>query len=98
MGMFLALVALAVAIAGVMAFVLFWPMTLVHLRDRHLAVLQGFGGFAFSSPKALSWLLRGAFRGLGDPSLDGLARPARIALIATLAALIVSGVLWLIYH
>lgn len=98
MGMFLALVALAVAIAGVMAFVLFWPMTLVHLRDRHLAVLQGFGGFAFSSPKALSWLLRGKYGVLKDSSLDGLARPARIALIATLGALAASGVLWLIYH
>jgi hypothetical protein len=96
--MFLALVALAVAIAGAMAFLLFWPMTLVHLRDRHPAVLQGFGSFSFTSPTALSWLLRGGFRSLRDASLNGLAHPARIALIATLAALVVSGALWLIYH
>lgn len=98
MGMFLALISLAVAISGAMAFVFFWPMTLVHLRDRHPAVRQGFGGMAFSSTAALGWLLAGKYRALTDPSLNGLATPARIALICTLLALFASGVLWVIYQ
>lgn len=96
--MFLALICLAVAISGAMAFVFFWPMTLVHLRDRHPAVKQGFGNMAFTSPTALGWLLVGKYRALADPLLNGLATPARIALAATLLALVASGLLWLIYH
>ena len=98
MGMFLALISLAVAISGAMAFVFFWPMTLVHLRDRHLAVKEGFGGMAFTSTVALGWLLTGKYRTLTDPSLNGLATPARISLICTLLALMASGLLWLIYR
>lgn len=98
MGMFLALICLAVAISGAMAFVFFWPMTLVHLRDRHPAVKQGFGSMAFTSTTALGWLLAGKYRALADPSLNGLAIPARIALACTLLALLSSGMLWLIYH
>lgn len=98
MGMFLALTTLAIAISGALAFVLFWPMALVHLRDRHAALLAGFGSFAFASPAALRWLLAGRYRTLSDRSLDGLATPARLALWCTLLALAVSGVLWLIYR
>ena len=98
MGMFLALISLAVAISGAMAFVFFWPMTLVHLRDRHLSIKDSFGGMAFSSPAALGWLLTAKYRTLADPSLNGLATPARISLICTLLALLGSGVLWLIYR
>ena len=98
MGMFLALICLAVAISGAMAFVFFWPMTLVHLRDRHPAVKQGFGSMAFTSATALGWLLAGKYRALADPLLNGLATPARIALTCTLLALLSSGMLWLIYH
>ncbi|MCX7556759.1 hypothetical protein OS187_07980 [Xanthomonadaceae bacterium JHOS43] len=96
--MFLALTAFAVAISGALAFVLFWPMALVHLRDRHSGLLRSFGSFAFISPVALRWLLGGHYRGLSDRSLDGLATPARLALWCTILALIASGVLWLIYR
>lgn len=98
MGMFLALISLAVAISGAMAFVFFWPMTLVHLRDRHLAVKDSFGGMAFTSPLALMWLLAAKYRSLADPSLNGLATPARISLICTLLALVASGILWVVYR
>lgn len=98
MGMFLALICLAIAISGTMAFVFFWPMTLVHLRDRHPAVKQGFGNMSFTAATALGWLLAGKYRALDDPLLSGLAVPARISLICTLLALLSSGVLWLIYH
>lgn len=98
MGMFLALISLAVAMSGTMAFVLFWPMTLVHLRDRHPALLQSFGRFPFVSPVGLRWLLSASYRPLADRSLSGLATPARYALWATIMALAVSGALWLIYR
>lgn len=98
MGMFLALTTLAVAISGALAFALFWPMTLVHLRDRHADVLRGFGSFAFASPAGLRWLLGARYRALSDRSLDGLATPARLALWCTILALALSGLLWLIYR
>lgn len=98
MGMFLALTALAIAISGALAFGLFWPMALVHLRDRHPQTLEGLGAFAFLSPHALCWLLRARYRNLKDQALDGLATPAAIALWCTLLALLASGLLWLIYR
>lgn len=98
MGMFLALTTLAIAISGALAFVLFWPMALVHLRDRHTEILRGFGSFAFASPKAMRWLLAGQYKTLSDRSLDGLAIPARLALWCTILALVASGVLWLIFR
>ena len=36
--LFLALLFVATAIAGATAFVIFWPLTLVHIRDRHPAI------------------------------------------------------------
>lgn len=90
---FLALIGVAVAISGAMAFVFFWPMALVHLRDRHRARLESFGGFAFAAPAALGWLLRGGYRELADPSLDGLCTPARLALWAIILSLLAAGVL-----
>ena len=96
--MFLALTSLAVAISGLLAFALFWPMALVHLRDRHPEVLRRFGAFAFASPPALRWLLAAHYRTLADRSLNGLATPARLALWCTILALAISGVLWLVYR
>ena len=98
MGMFLALTTLATAISGLLAFVLFWPMALVHLRDRHPQLLRDFGSFAFISPAAFGWLLAGRYKALSDRSLDGLATPARLALWCTILALAASGVLWLIFR
>lgn len=90
---FLALVAVAVAISGVMAFLFFWPMALVHLRDRHIERLQGFGGFAFAAPSALQWLLAGHYRELRDPGLNGLCTPARLSLWSVILALAAAGAL-----
>ena len=95
---FLALLGVAVAISGLMAFVFFWPMALVHLRDRHGALHASFGDFAFASPAALAWLLRGRYRSLRDAGLDGLATPAFLALWSTLIALLASGVLLLVFN
>lgn len=90
---FLALLALAVAISAVMAFVFFWPMALVHLRDRHRDTLRGFGSFAFADPGALRWLMAGRYRQLRDPSLDGLCTPAMLSLWSLVVSLAACGVL-----
>jgi hypothetical protein len=93
---FFALVCVAIAISGALAFAFFWPMALVHLRDRHAGQLAAFGGFAFASPPALVWLLRGGYRGLRDPALDGLCTPARLALWSIIVSLLGAGLLWLL--
>jgi hypothetical protein len=93
---FLALLGVAVAISGLMAFVFFWPMALVHLRDRHGAQLRRFGSFAFADPGALRWLATGRYRELRDPSLNGLCTPAMLSLWAMLISLAASGVLLLL--
>jgi hypothetical protein len=93
--LFIALVALALAIAGATAFVIFWPLTLVHLRDRHPQLRDGLASPAFAHPSALWWLLNGGYRVARDRNLDGLATPARIALSVILLGLGISGVLWL---
>ena len=90
---FLALLGVAVAISGFMAFVFFWPMALVHLRDRHGEKLRAFGNFAFADPGALRWLMSGRYRELRDPSLNGLATPARVSLWSIVISLAASGVL-----
>jgi hypothetical protein len=93
--LFIALVALALAIAGATAFVIFWPLTLVHLRDRHPQLRDGLASPAFAHPSALWWLLNGGYRVAKDRNLDGLATPARISLGVILLGLGISGVLWL---
>ncbi len=92
--LFLALVLLAAAIAGACAFVIFWPLSLVHIRDRHPAIGEQLGAGAFLSPKALGWLLRRGYAAAGDRNLDGLASPARISLLTIIIALVLSGLLW----
>ncbi len=93
--LFFALLCLAAAIAGATAFVIFWPLTLVHLRDRQPNMLASFGPNAFAQPSAWLWLLRGGYRTAADRNLDGLATPARIALLVIIAGLVCSGVLYL---
>ena len=93
--LFLALCLVGVAIAGASAFVIFWPLTLVHIRERHAGTEADFGPGAFLAPAALRWLLGGGYRALRDPSLSGLATPARIALLTTLVSLALAGLLWL---
>src|SRR5690606_27167157 len=57
--LFLALLFVASAIAGATAFVIFWPLTLVHIRDRHAQIKRELGESLFLKPEALWWLLRG---------------------------------------
>ena len=93
--MFFALFFVAMAIAGATAFVIFWPLTLVHLRDRHPAVKAQLGEGAFLKPSALWWLLRGGYRATPDTSLSGLATPARVSLAVIILGLVLAGLLWL---
>jgi hypothetical protein len=93
--LFLALCFVATAIAGFCAFVIFWPLTLVHVRDRHAALRERFGPGAFLSADALRWLLSGRYRETRDPSLTGLATPARLALLTIFAGLAMAALLWL---
>ena len=92
--LFLALCFVGVAIAGFTAFMIFWPLTLVHVRDRHPAVTAELGQGAFLKPVALGWLLSGRYRLTRDSSLSGLATPARIALLTILFGVVMAGVLW----
>jgi hypothetical protein len=95
MVLFFALLFVAFAIAGATAFVIFWPLALVHVRDRHPDVAARLGTGAFLRPSALAWLLRGDYRDARDRQLSGLATPARISLITILAGLAMASILWL---
>ena len=99
--LFLALTAFAIAIAGATAFVIFWPLALVHIRDRHPQITAQLGEGAFLKPKALWWLLRGDYRNEPDPSrpdrgLSGLATPSRVSLLTILFGAALGCVLWII--
>jgi len=84
----------AIAIAGATAFVIFWPLTLVHVRDRQPGIAAELGTGAFLKPSALGWLLRGGYRAVRDPSLSGLATPARISLLVIFLGLAMAALLW----
>ena len=99
--LFLALTAFAIAIAGATAFVIFWPLALVHIRDRHPQITARLGEGAFLKPKALWWLLRGDYLNEPDPSrpdrgLSGLATPSRVSLLTILFGAALGCVLWII--
>ncbi len=93
--LFAALCFVGVAIAGITAFVIFWPLTLVHIRDRHPALAAQLGEGAFANPEVLAWLLRRDYRAVGDRNLSGLATPAWVSLLTIIGALASSGLLWL---
>lgn len=93
--LFFALCFVGVAIAGFCAFVIFWPLTLVHVRDRHADLSAQWGPGAFLKPEALRWLMSGQYRDSRDTSLSGLATPARLAMLVILVALAMAGLLWL---
>ncbi len=93
--LFFALLFVAIAIAGATAFVIFWPLTLVHVRDRHPQLKALLGENAFLNPAALRWLLAGGYRAAPDPALSGLATPARISLLVIMLGLSLAGLLWL---
>ncbi len=94
--LFLALTLFAAAIAGATAFVIFWPLTLVHIRDRHPQIGAQLGEGAFIKPTALWWLLRGGYRATPDRSLSGLATPSRISLLVILGGIALGGILWIL--
>ncbi|WP_297832128.1 hypothetical protein [Thermomonas sp.] len=94
--LFLALLAFALSIAGATAFVIFWPLTLVHIRDRHGQLKAQLGPGAFLRPAVLLWLLRGGYRATPDPTLSALATPARISAVVILVGLALGGVLWVV--
>ncbi len=94
--LFFALTCFAMAIAGATAFVIFWPLTLVHIRDRHPEITAILGHGAFLKPKALWWLLTGGYRATPDRNLSGLATPARVAMSVILTGIAAGGVLWVV--
>jgi hypothetical protein len=95
MVLFFALVFVALAIAGATAFVIFWPLALVHLRDRQPDMLASLSSPRFIHPVTLWWLLDGGYRSAKDRNLDGLATPARVSLATILIGLFTAGILWL---
>ncbi|MBS0193546.1 MAG: hypothetical protein JSR34_04805 [Proteobacteria bacterium] len=84
MALTFSLVGVAVVITAVVAMTFFWPMSVVHLRDRHPQVHVRLGGIGMVAPSTLFWLLAGRYHALHDPGLNGLATPARIALFGAL--------------
>jgi hypothetical protein len=94
--LFFALLFVATAIAGACAFVIFWPLALVHLRDRHAEAKARLGDGAFLKPQALGWLLSGRYREIRDPAFTGLATPARLSLLTILGGLACACALWLL--
>ena len=95
MVLFFALLFVALAIAGATAFVIFWPLALVHLRDRHPVVRAHLGDAAFIDPRALWWLLSLRYREVRDAGFTGLATPAMLSLACIVFGLLMAGVLWL---
>ncbi|MGH8080365.1 MAG: hypothetical protein ACREP7_07310 [Lysobacter sp.] len=94
--LFLALTFVGIAVSAFCAFAIFWPLALVHLRDRHPALRAQLGEAAFIAPAAWSWLLRQRYRAASDRNLDGLATPARVSLLIVFASLACAGALWLL--
>jgi hypothetical protein len=54
-----------------------WPLVVAQLRDRHPALRGVLGANPFA-PASFAWLLRGRYRGAGDPALNFLALPAQL--------------------
>ena len=94
--LFFALLFVATAIGGATAFVIFWPLSLVHIRDRHPALQAELGAGAFAKPSALLWLLRRDYRRVHDRNLSGLATPAFVSLVTIIGGLACAGLLWLL--
>ncbi|GAB2519925.1 hypothetical protein [Lysobacter humi (ex Lee et al. 2017)] len=92
--LFFALCSIGVAIAGLTALVIFWPLALVHIRDRHPALASELGENAFFRGSAWMWLLRGDYRETPDRGLSGLATPARVSLLTMLGGLVAAWLLW----
>jgi hypothetical protein len=94
--LFLALCFVGIAIGGATALVIFWPLALVHIRDRHPGLAGTLGANPFFRPRAWLWLLRGEYRNTPDPGLSGLATPARVSAFVIIGALVAAWLLWLV--
>ena len=88
--LFLLLSALGMAIAGLTAYLMSWPLVATQLRDRH-AELRGALGDSPFSPSGFAWLLRRGYAGAKDSSLNFLGLPATVGawgiLIGSFAAI-----------
>ncbi|MDW8479734.1 MAG: hypothetical protein RML12_07830 [Xanthomonadales bacterium] len=78
---FLILCGAGIAAAGLAGYLIFAPLARRQSREHGIVPP---GGSAFS-PAFLRWLLGGTWRELGDPAIAGLAAPARLLAVATLA-------------
>lgn len=76
--LFALLLALGLAIFGLTAYVMSWPLVATQLRDRHPQRRAELGATPFS-PRAFAWFLRGAWRGSADQHLRFLALPGSVA-------------------
>lgn len=94
--LFFSLLFVAIAIAGFCAFVIFWPLSLVHIRDRHPQLQSQLGEGAFARPSAWGWLLKRGYLSVDDRNLNGLANPARISLLTIIGGLVCAALLWLL--
>jgi hypothetical protein len=96
--LFLALCFVGIAVGGATALVIFWPLALVHIRDRHPQLGAELGASPFFRARAWLWLLRGEYRRTPDANLSGLATPARVSLLVIIGALVAAWLLWLASH
>mgnify|MGYP003577975002 CR=1 FL=1 len=94
--LFFALCFVGVAIAGATAFVIFWPLTLVHVRDRHAGTSADSRRGRAGDPRHLPATRVRVNRATPDTSLSGLATPARIALWTIIFGLSMAALLWLV--
>lgn len=78
--MFLLLLATGIGLSGITGYLIFGPLAYRHLQDRKRTV----GAHAFA-PSFLAYVLGGRFRALSDRNLNGLATPAQVLLICSIA-------------
>lgn len=76
--LFLLLLALGIAIFGLTAYVMSWPLVATQLRDRHPQERPRMGATPFS-PSAFAWFLRWTWRSSPDRDLRFLAMPGSVA-------------------
>jgi hypothetical protein len=94
--LFLALCFVGIAVGAATALVIFWPLALVHIRDRHPQLGEQLGASPFFRASAWLWLLRGEYRTTPDRNLSGLATPARVSMFVIIGALLAALLLWLV--